>query len=192
MDRAKRRPLGLTLGLAAVLIAAGPGVSAQESALDPLLPLGKAFRLEISRPSPEKLRVHWTIADGYYLYRHRIRFEAAPQKLAHGFTLPPGIAKEDAFFGHTEIYRHQLVLELPLSGAADGPGAVSLRVLSQGCADIGICFPPEVRSVRVAVGETVVAEAADPFAPLSDARDRELIFPASPETSGPPESRLPP
>lgn len=179
MDKGQRFLKRLSGGLVVVLlVAAGPEVRAQVNELD-LLPLSEAFRLEVSRPQERLVRVRWRIADGYYMYRHRFRFEAAPVNVKHGITLPPGIPKQDPFFGETEIYRHQVSFELPLEDGADSLEHIILRVVSQGCADVGICFPPEARKTRLAVGETAYPKAADPFAPTGESSPLDLFYPSS-------------
>jgi thiol:disulfide interchange protein DsbD len=187
MDRRQRLSLRLSVTFGVVLAIVSLGARAQVGGVD-LLPLSEAFRLEVSRPTAERLRVSWTIAEGYYLYRHRFGFEAAPAKLRDGIRLPPGIPKQDPFFGETEIYRHQIAFELALEKSAATLDRVSLRVVSQGCADIGICFPPEARNVNLAVGETATPKAGDPFAPIGKKRPADLLFPSSPDRSQQPMS----
>ncbi len=187
MDRRQRFFLRLSVTFGAMLAIASLGARAQIGGVD-LLPPSEAFRLEVSRPTAERLRVSWTIAEGYYLYRHRFGFEAAPAKLRDGINLPPGIPKQDPFFGDTEIYRHQIAFELALEKSAATLDRVGLRVVSQGCADIGICFPPEARHVDLAVGETAVPKAGIPFAPIAKKKPADLIFPSSPDGSQQPKS----
>jgi thiol:disulfide interchange protein DsbD len=182
MDRRRRYVDWLSLAVGAVLVVAASGTRGQ-LAPGELLPLSEAFRLEVSRPGAERLQVRWTIAEGYYLYRHRFRFEAAPARIRDGFVLPPGIAKHDPFFGETQIYRRSVAFDLPLHDSAAALDRVSLRVVSQGCADVGICFPPEARVAHLSVGETAVPKAADPFAPVAAEQPAQLLFPASPNRS---------
>lgn len=190
MDRGLGIIIRLTVLCGALLAAASP-VTHGQSPVPDLLPPSKAFLLEVSRPRADRLQVSWTIAEGYYLYRERLRFETAPFEVAAAFTLPSGVVKNDPFFGETEIYRHGLSFELPLEAAA-GPAPVDLKVVSQGCADIGICFPPEARKVRVGVGERVIGRGKDLFAPLPDPGLEELLVPAPDDAAEPPASRLPP
>jgi thiol:disulfide interchange protein DsbD len=172
-----RITFGVVLAMAAI------GTRAQVAG-DELLSLSEAFRLEVSRPRAEQLRIRWTIADGYYLYRHRFRFEVAPAEVRDGFALPPGIVKHDPFFGETQIYRHSVAFDLPLQESAAGLDRISLRVVSQGCADVGICFPPEARTVDLAIGETANPEASDPFAPVAAEQSADVLFPFSPRPPG--------
>ncbi len=191
MDRKQHFLFRLSIPVGLILALAGVRAPAQSNGLD-LLPPSAAFRLMVSRPHADLLRVRWTIAKGYYLYRERFRFEATPAKVQAAFTLPPGIVKDDPFFGKTEIYRHQLVFDLPLEAGGSATGRVNLRIVSQGCADIGICFPPEAREVRLAVGETVIAVAEDPLAPAGAGKTSELLSPLPPGPLEPPDSVLSP
>jgi thiol:disulfide interchange protein DsbD len=91
----------------------------------------------------------FAVADGYYLYRDKLRFSATPEAVALGsVTLPAGKVKEDPFFGRVETYRDRVVVRLPLDNAAPGQ-VVTVRAESQGCADAGVCYPPNAQSVTV-------------------------------------------
>ncbi|MCE7033384.1 thioredoxin family protein [Lysobacter sp. GX 14042] len=115
---------------------------------DDLLPVDEAFRLQASAAGPGAIELRWEIADGYYLYRHRTSAEAGEGFDAGALRLPDGIAHEDEFFGPVETYRDQLVATLP--GTPRGTGT-TLTVKYQGCADLGICYPPQTRTVEVAL-----------------------------------------
>src|SRR3546814_12523688 len=85
--------------------------------------------------------VSWRIADGYYLYRHRISAEV----VGGGFDgaslqLPRGARHTDEFFGEVETFRQHVQGVLPASAAA-GADTVPLQVNYPGCADLGACFP---------------------------------------------------
>ena len=60
--------------------------------------------------------------------------------------------KEDQFFGRVETYRGGMVVRLALKDAKPGK-AVVIAAESQGCADIGLCYPPTVQKVTVAIPE---------------------------------------
>jgi len=131
---------------AVVSILVGLPVAAQEPKL---LPNERAFAFSARGVNERTIEARFVIADGYYLYRDRIRFTVEPGTLA-GATLPPGKVKEDQFFGKVETYRNQLVVKLPLEGAAPG-GAVTVGAESQGCADIGVCYPPQIQRVTLSL-----------------------------------------
>ncbi|MEO8137625.1 MAG: protein-disulfide reductase DsbD domain-containing protein, partial [Betaproteobacteria bacterium] len=91
-------------------------------------------------------------------------FELAPPKGAL-FTpaLPAGLVKQDEFFGRVETYRNSMVVNLSLKDVPAGQSVV-IRAESQGCADIGICYPPTVQSATITLpAASVVPDAtADP------------------------------
>ncbi len=108
---------------------------------DDLLPVEDAFALTVSA-EPGQLRLAWDIADGYYLYRHAFRFDAQSDLLVLGEpVVPAGELAVDEFFGETETYRGRVEVLLPV---LDAPGGteVEIAVRSQGCADLGVCYPP--------------------------------------------------
>ncbi len=118
---------------------------------DDLLPVDQAYVLSAEASGADAVAVRWKIAEGYYLYRHRISLEATgPAGVRSGaMQLPKGKPHEDEFFGKTEIYRSQLVATLPrIAGAG---GQVTLKIKYQGCADAGLCYPPQTRTLTVAL-----------------------------------------
>ena len=122
---------------------------------DEILRPEQAFRVSASVASvanAEQLLLEWTIAKGYYLYRKRFRFVAASADLALGAAhFPKGEVKDDEFFGPMEIYRNRL--RIPLEVTDHGAtGKLTVVVTSQGCADIGICFPPMQTRLTVDAG----------------------------------------
>jgi thiol:disulfide interchange protein DsbD len=96
------------------------------------------------------VEVRFQIADGYYLYRHRFQFAAEGISFSAP-ALPPGKPKKDDAFGEVEIYRKELVFALPVSA---GQPPFDLQLTSQGCADIGICYPPQTTTVSVALASS--------------------------------------
>jgi len=114
-----------------------------------LLPVDQAFSLSARADSRNGIELQWKIADGYYLYRHRIGVTPVGEGFSPGpLTLPEGHKKHDEFFGNVETYRGQL--RAVLAGEAD-PSArsVTLEVRYQGCADAGVCYPPQKRRIEV-------------------------------------------
>ncbi|HEU4813168.1 MAG TPA: protein-disulfide reductase DsbD [Xanthomonadaceae bacterium] len=120
------------------------------AAIDPddLLPVDQAFVLTATAPEPGRIVLRWRIADGYYLYRHRMDADVVDGDFSAGaLQLPAGERHVDEFFGEVETYRDEVEAVLPGSGA----GTVTLQVKYQGCADLGVCYPPQRREVTVAV-----------------------------------------
>jgi thiol:disulfide interchange protein DsbD len=80
--------------------------------------------------------------------------------------LPPGKVKDDPFFGSVETYREQLVVRLALAAPAPG-STVTVTAESQGCADAGVCYPPQRQTITVALpaagaGPGATVEAVPP------------------------------
>ncbi|WP_447586553.1 protein-disulfide reductase DsbD domain-containing protein [Pseudoxanthomonas mexicana] len=150
-------PAILLLFLASLLAPAAWAAITQ----DDLLPVDEAFVLTASAPTRDRIEVRWKIADGYYLYRHRTGVEADAGFAAQPLQLPKGKAYRDEFFGDVEAYRGELVATLP-GRPAPGTDSVSLKIKYQGCADAGICYPPQTRTLKVALPPA----AGDAFVPL--------------------------
>jgi len=143
LDRGARALLGVGLSM---MLTAG------SSAADPeLLPPEQAFRFSARALNDRTLEARFAIADGYYLYREKLKFALEPEAAGPAVPqLPPGKFKEDQFFGRMETYRGDLVVKLPLPSAASGQTLV-LIADSQGCADLGVCYPVNRQKVTLVV-----------------------------------------
>lgn len=110
----------------------------------------EAFQLKAERVDDDTVRLHWTIAEGYYLYRHALAVEApAGGALLPGeMVVPDGLAQEDEYFGRTEVYYHDLAVQVPLGGETRNE-AGELQVTHQGCAKAGLCYPPQTTIVGI-------------------------------------------
>lgn len=131
--------------LIALLLVSAPAVRA---ASDELLEPDKAFRFSAQTLDSGTAEIRFRIADGYYLYRDRFRFAAEPASVTLGSPrFPEGEIHEDKFFGKQVTYRREVRILLPL--AAPGADRLKLSVTSQGCADIGVCYVPQVQSAEL-------------------------------------------
>src|SRR5690606_1394463 len=155
-------PGGRTSTPFGVLLAAGLLLAAPAAlAIDPddLLPVDEAFVLRAEAVAPDRIELDWAIADGYYLYRHRMGVEPADGGFRAdpaGLQLPAGKRHTDEFFGEVETYRGRVRAVLP--GTAVGR-QVQLKVRYQGCADLGICYPPQTRMLTVALPAAPAGQA---------------------------------
>ncbi len=114
---------------------------------DELLPPEQAYVFSARVNTAGKVDFRWKIADGYYLYKSRIHFKSLTPGITLGEAqLPKGKVKKDEFFGTVETYRHKVRGRLPYQGQA---AALELEVESQGCADIGVCYPPYRQTVKL-------------------------------------------
>ena len=118
-------------------------------AADELLEVDKAFRLSAGTLDERTLEIRYDIANGYYLYRDKFRFALEPAGAQAGAAqIPPGKVKKDEFFGDVETYRTAVTIRLPFDAAA-GLDAITLKATSQGCADAGVCYPPNTQALKI-------------------------------------------
>ena len=111
------------------------------------LPVREAFRLSLVESNADSVLLRFVAAPGYYLYRHRMQVDSLPPgRVAETLELPAGEAKVDEFFGEVEVYYGVLDLRVPL---ADAQQPFQLRVSYQGCADKGLCYPPETETLQI-------------------------------------------
>lgn len=121
-------------------------------ATDTLLEPEQAFAISARLVSDTQLEVAYRIAPGYYLYRDKLDFRIEPASVRLGEPrLPAGRWHDDQFFGKSEIYRDRLTIRIPVRGVADH-SRFRLVAVSQGCADVGVCFLPIEQSVRITRG----------------------------------------
>ncbi|MBC7704869.1 MAG: protein-disulfide reductase DsbD [Rhodoferax sp.] len=105
----------------------------------------QAFVFKVVQPAQpgEPVVLRWTIAPGYYLYRDRLEVTAKPSGAELAVDRPAGETKTDPAFGPVEVYHGQLVV--PVRSEA----AKSLHVTWQGCAEAGLCYPPQTREIAL-------------------------------------------
>ena len=141
-----RTLLACLLPLASLIAPAASAAITQ----DDLLPVDEAFVLTATAPARDRIEIRWKITDGYYLYRHRTSVEADAGFAAQPLQLPKGKAYRDEFFGDVETYRGELLATLPGRPTAT-TDSITLKIKYQGCADAGICYPPQTRTLNVAL-----------------------------------------
>ena len=155
----------LLLNLLLLLAALPPACAA---GADDLLEPDKAFRFSARALDARTVEVRYGIADGYYLYRDRFRFAAEPASVALGQPqFPKGQIHEDKFFGKQETYRKEVRIRLPVEAA--GAERLKLQVTSQGCADLGVCYVPQVQSADLRLASlggsrASILRESEPFA----------------------------
>ena len=139
-----------------ILLGLALPVAAQEF-LDPLV----AFKPEARALDDKTVEVRYSIAKGYYLYRDKFRFAAEGATLGTP-VFPAGKQKHDDNFGDVEVYYKSVAIRLPLSANQSGP--ITLKVTAQGCADAGVCYPPQEQKLSVTLPVPGSAPAAVPDA----------------------------
>jgi thioredoxin:protein disulfide reductase len=119
---------------------------------DDFLPPDEAFRFAAIPDGPDHVRLIWQIADGYYLYRTRVKAATTSNQAQLGaLEMPTGETKSDEYFGKQEIYHHELVAGVPVARASAAELALPLQVTYQGCATAGLCYPPITKEITVSM-----------------------------------------
>jgi thioredoxin:protein disulfide reductase len=114
-----------------------------------LLPADRAFVLVATSDSPDRITLHWDIADGYYLYRDKVKVTATAGDAQLGrASIPGGKVKHDEYFGDQVVFFGRMDAEVPVAAAA-GSRQVTLEVGYQGCAEAGLCYPPIHKTLQV-------------------------------------------
>jgi thiol:disulfide interchange protein DsbD len=138
----------LSAGFLSALLIACTVLLAPARADEDFLPPEQAFKFSARMLDPHTVQVNYAIADGYYMYRERFRFGAAGAKLGEP-QIPPGKVKfDDTFQKDVETYHQGVAIRIPVQG--EGP--FTLTVTGQGCADKGLCYPPQDASIRLVAG----------------------------------------
>ncbi|MHC8319479.1 protein-disulfide reductase DsbD [Pseudomonas sp. GB2N2] len=119
------------------------------------LPVEKAFIFTSERLESGETQLYWQITDGYYLYQKRLKFDGLPADQLP--ILPEGESHSDEFFGEQPVYRQGLELKIPAGATGQ------IKVGFQGCADAGLCYPPQTQVVDLGGNAPVSAtnEAPD-------------------------------
>ncbi len=137
----------------AILILLGHAASSQaavgRAGEQDILKPEQAFRYAASA-SADEILVRWTIEPEHYLYRERMSYESRTPGITLGTaSIPEGKPHNDEYFGQMHIFRDSLEVRLPISARPPGPVKLALAIKSQGCADIGLCYPPQVWATNV-------------------------------------------
>jgi len=126
------------------------GLMAALASQQKFLPVDQVFHVTATAAGPNEIRLDWTIRDGYYLYRSRLKVAGTGAASLGTLQLPKGQIKMDPYFGREEIYRREVTAVVPVQrSSTGGVGDVSLNVTYQGCADAGLCYPPTTKTLTV-------------------------------------------
>ena len=152
---------------------------------DDILTAEQAFQLDVQVAAPDRIALNWTIAPETYLYADKVELslEGAEDTALGTWERPKGDIKKDSILpdgttGDVEVYHDQLAIELPLLRGATAPTEVTLVAKYQGCADRGICYPPQTQKLKLSLPEALAAAvlpaaaAADPARPRRPRRSR--------------------
>jgi thiol:disulfide interchange protein DsbD len=148
MIRFSSSPAARLLATLCALLLACLGLNPIAHAAADFLPPEQAFRFSAHMADAHTIVVNYAIADGYYMYRERFHFAADGAKLGEP-VIPPGKIKyDDTFQKNVETYHNDVEIRIPVEAA----GPFTLNATGQGCADKGLCYPPQEASIRLAPG----------------------------------------
>jgi len=141
---------------------------------DDILTPEQAFQFFAEVANGQQLKLRWNIADGTYLYRDKFKIDLAADGVSMGeFELPEAKIKHDSVkpdgtIGDVAVFLHEIDLPIPLLRSNTNATEISLSARYQGCADIGICYPPASKTIKLqlpavdaASAETTTPTAAD-------------------------------
>lgn len=109
-----------------------------------LMPVDQAFAFDFSQQD-NKVKLSWVIADGYYMYRDKLKFSIDGGELGE-IALPQGKSHMDDYFGEQQVYYSYIEIPLAIKEAAAG---AKLSVTFMGCAEGKLCFPPTTRDAEL-------------------------------------------
>lgn len=173
--RSKRPLVALATLLLGLLSLAASPVPAADGLQNDFLPPDQAFKVFVQATAPDRIEVSYAVTDGYYLYRDKLKFALAAevQGVALGQPqMPKGEIKTDDYFGTQEVWHHDFTVQLPVSRAGGPALPLTLNLTWQGCADAGLCYPPQRAKFEVTLpaadSSSKVAVAEAPYVSEQD------------------------
>ena len=124
------------------------------------LPADQAFVLSTSSDAADRITLRWDIADGYYLYRDKVKIVSTDGSAQFGQPdIPGGRTQHDDYFGEQVIFVGEMRADVPVA-AKPGTREVAFTVTYQGCAEEGLCYPPIKKQLTVELAAPGTAAAA--------------------------------
>ncbi len=160
--------LSFLLLICNLLPLAVPAPAHAQSADDFLLP-DQAFKISGKGNEGNKIAIQWDVADGYYLYQSKFKFSSNTPGIELGSPIfPPSETKHDDFFGEMEVHRNLVEIEIPVEHEAAGTIPIEIAATYQGCADAGLCYPPQTRKLSIELSANDYESSGDPLAALGE------------------------
>lgn len=152
-----------------------------EEFLDPAV----AFKPSVRALDGQTIEVSYEIAKDYYLYRDKFRFRVDGEAVTLGEPVyPKGKEKNDDNFGKVEVYYKSVAIRIPVERTASGPLSLKLATVSQGCADAGVCYPPQTQALSVNLPDPATTPAYNPAAANSAGGDESGSIAATLKNAG--------
>ncbi len=134
-----------------------------------VLDADQAFQLVFNVLNPSTVEARWTIAPGYYLYRGKFQLKLidAENVGITALSMPPGEPKDDPYFGRQDVFHNEAVLVARLYRESPDEQTVRIKADYQGCAEIGVCYPPMDQTLAITLPQLPPApEAAAQASPI--------------------------
>jgi len=139
------------------------------------LTVDQAFTLAATSPARDRVRLHWVIADDYYLYRDKVTVKTTAADVQLGKpSIPGGETRTDEYFGEQVVFLGEMVADVGVSAAA-GVTEVPIEVSYQGCAEAGLCYPPTKKTFVVTLAAAGAADAAASSGPRPMRSEQDLL-----------------
>ena len=142
----------------------------------PLLPAEQAFQFLAEVKDAQTVHLNWQLADGYYLYREKVKISVVSGDVQLGrYEIPHGTPKQDEAFGNVETFHNGLSFDLPLIRPHPAAQTIQLKFVYQGCADRGVCYPPMKKTVSLnlpAASEVSHVSSVKPSTPKLSEQDQ--------------------
>ncbi len=124
------------------------------AAQNEFLPVDQAF---IPNYSIDKgrLLLEWTIADAYYLYEERFKFKTEGGTAITASYTPGKLKYDELFERETMVHYHKVTASVDLTEIKN---PFLLKLEYQGCADAGLCYPPQKKTLAVDPAKALVVE----------------------------------
>ncbi|HTF96056.1 MAG TPA: protein-disulfide reductase DsbD [Cellvibrio sp.] len=151
-------------------------------AQDDFLPVAQAFISDFSIENGQ-LVLRWNIAEGYYLYEERFKFKADNELPLIPVYTPGKMKYDELFERETMVHYRQVTASFDLANINQ---PFILKLEYQGCADAGLCYPPQKKTLAVDPNNAVVIEQAAPSispAPIASSGGQTIPTPAPSETA---------
>lgn len=149
---------------------------------DEFLSVDQAFQVNMANTGDNQLEAQFNIAEGYYLYKDKIDFTIDQGDARIGqFSLPPGKAKIDEYYGEMTVFVEDFPAQINLLRSKPEATSILVTAAYQGCADKGICYPPEKKQFTINLPELIAsAEASqstvdEPSNGVAEAAEKSLF-----------------
>ena len=145
---------------------------------DKLLTGDEAFQLFATVKDPNTIHLNWMIADGYYLYKEKVKLELLDNLSTQlgNINIPQGSPYHDESFGKVEIFHNELSFDVPLIRTDKQPHTITLLAKYQGCADQGVCYPPMEQRIELQLPEAINVSTASAPVKQKKLSEQDQIF----------------